>query len=138
MGKSNSTMEQQIAQATSAFEKQRTGHSPKSVSVVLKEDILLITLRGALSPAERDLAKTPAGIAQLREFHRQLFANASGPLRQEIERITGAAVREVTTDVETIIGALTHIFATGIVIQVFLLAHAVPAETWSSSRLYDQ
>ena len=138
MGDPSSTMEHQIAEVASAFEEQRTGHSPKSVSVVLNEDILLITLRGGLSPAELDLAKTPAGIAQLREVYRQLFANSSGPLRQEIKRITGAAVREVTTDIETIIGALTHVFATGTTVQVYLLAHPVRAESWSGTEPRDK
>ena len=74
MDKPNSTMAQQIAQAASAFEQRRTGHVPKSVTVVLSEDTLVITLHGALSPAEKALAKSPAGAAQVQEFHRQLFA----------------------------------------------------------------
>ena len=53
----------------------RTGHVPKSVTVVLSESTLVITLHGALSPAEKALAKSPAGAAQVQEFHRQLFAN---------------------------------------------------------------
>ena len=52
MDKSNSAVAQQLARAASAFEQGRTGHVPKSVSVVLNEETLVITLRGALSPAE--------------------------------------------------------------------------------------
>ncbi len=44
MDKFASTMAQQIAQAASAFEQRRTGHAPKSVTVVLNEDTLVITL----------------------------------------------------------------------------------------------
>src|SRR5437016_5715248 len=68
-----STMAQQVAQAASAFQQQRTGHAPKSVAVVLSGDTLLITLHGALSPAEMALAGSPAGAAKVQEFHRQLF-----------------------------------------------------------------
>ena len=75
MIKANSTVAQQIAQAAIAFEKQRTGHVPKSVTVVLSENTLVITLHGALSPAEKALAKSPAGAAQVQEFHRQLLHN---------------------------------------------------------------
>jgi len=138
MGKSNSTMEQQIARAASAFEQQRTGHVPKSASALLSEDILLITLRGALSPAEMTLAKTPAGITQLQEFHRQLFANASGALWQEIEKITGVEVCEATAEIETIAGAITQVFATGTTVQVYLLANPVVAESRSGSEPGDQ
>lgn len=67
MNKSQSTMAQQIARAAIAFEQRRTGsHVPKSVTVVLSEGTLVITLHEALSPAERlsPLAKSPAGAAQ--------------------------------------------------------------------------
>ena len=73
MEKLDPTMAQQIAQAAIAFQQQRTGHEPKSVAVVLSEDTLVITLHGALSPAEKALAQSPAGAAQVQEFHRQLF-----------------------------------------------------------------
>src|ERR1700745_4297478 len=94
MDKSNPGMAQRIAQAAIAFEQRRTGnHVPKSVTVVLSEGTLVITLHEALSPAERALAKSAAGAAQVQAFHRQLFANSSDSLRQEIKRITGMQVR---------------------------------------------
>ncbi len=133
MDQSNSSMARQLAQAASAFEHQRTGHAPKSVSVVLSDDTLVITLRGALSPAEKAVATSPAGAARMQEFHRQLFANTSESLRQEIQRITGVEVREGTAEIETVTGAVMQMFATGTMVQVFLLAGGVPAGTWSGS-----
>lgn len=133
MDKSNSTMAQQLAQAASAFEQQRTGHVPKSVTVVLAEDTLVITLHGALSPAEKAVAKSPAIAAQMQEYHRQLFANSSDALQQEIKRITGVEVRKATAEIETTTGAMLQIFPTGTVVQVFLLADRVPADTWNGS-----
>src|SRR5436309_204068 len=94
MEHSDSTVAQQIAQAAIAFELQRTGHTPQSVTVIVNRDTLVITLRGSLSPAERVLAQTPDGAARVREFHRQLFLNSSAELGQKIQRITGAEVRE--------------------------------------------
>ena len=128
-----STMAQQLGQAASDFEQQRTGHAPKSVGVILSDHTLVITMRGALSPAEKAVAKSPAGAAQMQEFHRQLFANSSGPLRQEIKRITGVDVSEATAEVETITGAVMQIFASGTVVQGFQLVGSVPAATWSGS-----
>lgn len=139
MNKSKPTMAQQIAQAAIAFEQRRTGnHVPKSVTVVLSEGTLVITLHEALSPAERVLAKSPAGAAQMQEFHRQLFANSSESLRQEIKRITGMEVREATAEVEPTSGAVVHAFTTGTMVQVFLLDGSVPAETWSGNGQGDQ
>jgi uncharacterized protein YbcI len=137
MDQSKSTMAQQIGHAASAFEHRRTGHGPKSVTVILSEDTLVITLRGALSPAEKALSKSPGGAAQIQEFHRQLFANASDSLLREIQRITGVEVCEASAEVETVTGAVMQLFATGTVVQVFLLARNVPADTWSGSGPVD-
>jgi uncharacterized protein YbcI len=128
MEKPASSMAQQIAQAANAFERQRTGHAPQSMAVVLNEDTLVITLHGALSPAEKALAQSPAGAAQVQEFHRQLFSDSADSLRQDIERITGVAVRGATGEVEPVLGTM---------VQVFLLARGVPAGSWSGNGLGD-
>ena len=133
MIQSNSTMAQQIAQAAIAFEQRRTGHTPKSVTVVMSDNTLMITLHEALSPAERALAKSPAGAAQVQDFHRQLFTNAAASLRGEIKRITGVEVREAVTELEPTTGTVVQAFTTGTVVQVFLLACDVPSETWSGN-----
>ena len=122
---------EQVAHAAIAFERQRTGIVPESVSVVLSADTVVITLHGALSPAERAMAQDPAGAAQMQEFHRQLFNNASETLRKEIQRITGVPVREAVADVETTTGTVVHAFSTGTTVQVFLLARDVPTSNWS-------
>jgi uncharacterized protein YbcI len=46
------TIAHQMARATVAFERQRTGHTPQSVAVVLGERTLVVTLHGALSQVE--------------------------------------------------------------------------------------
>ena len=133
MEKPNSTMAQQVALAASDFQRQRTGHTPKSVTVVLSGDTLVVTLHGALSPAEKALAQSPAGAAQVQEFHRQLFTSSAESLRQEIRRITGVEVREATAEVETSTGTVVQVFTTGTMVQVFLLAHSVSADAWNGN-----
>src|SRR5262245_15296983 len=128
----------QIAQAAIEFERQTTGRVPKSVTVVLSGDTLVITLHGALSPAEKTLAMSPEGMAQVQEFHRLLFANASDSLRQEIKRITGVEVREAVAEVETATGTVVKVFTSGTVVQVFLLDRGVPADTWSENTPANQ
>jgi uncharacterized protein YbcI len=128
----------QIARVASAFQQQRTGHVPESVAVVLSENTLVITLHGALSPAEKALAQSPAGAAQVQEFHKQLFHNTADSLRQEIKRITGVEVREATAEVEPTSGTVVQVFSSGSMVQVFLLARGVPADSWSGSDLGNQ
>ena len=129
MDKLDPGVAQQIAQAAISFQQQRTGREPQSVAVVLSGETLLITLHGALSPAEKALAHSLAGAAWLQEFHRQLFADSAGALRLKIKRITGAEVREATAEVEAV---------TGVMVQFFLLAWGVPADSWSGSGSGDR
>jgi uncharacterized protein YbcI len=131
------TKAEQIAQIAIDFEQRRTGHSPDSATVVLGGDTLVVTLHGSLSPAEKALARTPEGAAQVQEFHRQLFTSSTGSLRQEIKRITGVEVREASAEVETTTGTVVHVFTSGTTVQVFLLAGNLPVETWNENRSAD-
>ena len=113
-------MAQQIAAAASAFQEKQTGHAPRSVTVVLSDETLVITLHGALSEAERAITRNPAGASKVQEFHRQLFSNSVGPLRDEIKRITGVDVREAAAEIEPASGSIIHAFTSGAMVQVFL------------------
>lgn len=126
------TMTQQIAEAASVFEQQRTGHAPTAVTVVLSEDTLVITLRGGLSEVEKALARCREGAAQVQGFHRLLFTSSSDLLWKEITRITGVEVREASAEVDSVMGTVLHAFTTGTIVQVFLLAQHLPSESWSS------
>ena len=116
------TMARQISEVASAFQLQRTGHAPQSVTVVFGDDTLVITLHGALSPAEKIMAQSAAGAALVQEYHRQLFAGSSDSLRQEIKRITGLNVQESAAEVVPASGIMIHAFTTGTMVQVFQLA----------------
>lgn len=129
MNKSDMSVAQQVAKAACAFERQRTGHLPKSITVIMCQDTLIITLRGCLSPAEMALAQNISGAARVQEFHRLLFATASGSFREEIAKIIGIEVREAAG--EGAAEAVAHVFTTGTVVQVFLLNQRVPTDMWS-------
>jgi uncharacterized protein YbcI len=119
-------MAQQVAQAVMAFQRKTTGHAPKAVTVVLSQDTLVVTLHEALSPVEKDLAKSPSGAAQVREFHQQLFSTSSQRLQKEIKRITGVEWREAVAEVEPTTGAMVQAFTRSAKAQVFRLAPSVP------------
>ena len=122
MNDTTSDIAQQLARVASRLQEQRTGHAPKAVTVVLSEDTLVVTLHEALTPAEKALARSPQGAAQVQEFHRQLFATSTEEMREEIKRITGREVREAVAEIETATGNVVLAFTTGAMVQVFLLA----------------
>ena len=138
MTKLDPTMAQQVAQAISVFQERRTGYPPKAVTVVLSDDTLVVTLHEALSPAEKALARTAEGAAQMQEFHRQLFKSSVDLLRAEIKRITGVAVGEAAAEVEMTTGAVVHAFTTGTMVQVFQLAGSISVDAWNGSEPSDQ
>ena len=70
---------------------------------------------GALSPAEKALAQSPAGAAQVQEYHQQLFKSSFETLRLEIKQITGVEVREATAEIETSTGTVVRAFTSGTV-----------------------
>ena len=125
MNNTKTHIAQQLAHVASVLQQQRTGLAPKTVTAVLSEDTLVVTLHDALTPAEKALARTPEGATQVQEFHRQLFSSESESMRQEIKKITGREVREATAEIETATGAVVHAFTTGAMVQMFLLTPEV-------------
>lgn len=126
MEKAPLTMAQRLAEVASTMQQQRTGHLPQSVTVVLSDDTLVVTMHEALTPAEKALAQSPAGAAQVQEFHRQLFNSSCDEFKKEIRRITGRRVREAAAEIEPATGAVVHAFTTGAMVQAFLLAPGAP------------
>jgi uncharacterized protein YbcI len=129
---------EQLARLASRFQEQRTGHAPRAVTVVLGEDTLVVTLHDALTPAEKALAKSPQGAAQVQEFHRQLFANSTAEMRQAIKRITGRDVREAAAEIETETGSVILAFGTGAMVQVFLLSPRVLADAVADNNALER
>ena len=112
---------QELAQIALSMQVERTGHTPKAVTVVASEDTVVLTLHEALTPAERILARSESGAAKIEQYHRALFAVSCDELRKEIQRLTGRKVREAAVVVEPATGAIVHAFTSGTVVQIFQL-----------------
>ncbi len=111
----------ELAQIALTMQSERTGHSPKAVTVVASDDTVVVTLHEALTPAEKLLARTEEGAAKVEQYHRALFAVSCDELRKEIQRLTGRRVREAAVVVEPATGAIVHAFTSGTVVQIFQL-----------------
>lgn len=132
MDEAGSTIAERVAQAASSFQHEWTGYAPKSATAVLNGDTLVITLQGALTEAERVLARTPEGAARVQEFHRALFSSSAPALRQEIQRITGVAVRDSAAEMQITPGAAAHVFVGGAMVQVFQLTQPISPDAWNA------
>ena len=121
MSDANVRVKQELADAARAQQQLMTGRTPTTASASLSGDTLVLTLHGALTPAEQALRQRPDGSSQVEEFHRRLFDTASGTIRQEIKRITGREVRESALEIDSGTGAVIHSFNCGTIVQVYLL-----------------
>lgn len=130
MSDSTRTMAEEVAEALSRFQRDRTGHTPRAVTVVLTDDTLVVTLHGALTPAEIELSRTEEGAAQVQNYHRRLFIISQPALLAEIARITGVPVKEAAVELEPTSGAVIHAFTSGAVVQVFRMSGDIPIEIW--------
>lgn len=111
----------ELAEIALAMQSERTGHTPKAVTVVASDETVVLTLHEALTPAEKILASTESGAAKVEQYHRALFAVSCDELRKEIQRLTGRKVREAAVVVEPATGAIVHAFTSGTVVQIFQL-----------------
>ena len=119
-----------------AFQRECSGRAPGSVTVRLGEETLVVTLDGALSPAEKAMAQTPEGSARVHEFYRQLFHTSAARLHEQIGRkILGVAGQgNRPFKMEPVKGRIVEVFPSGALVQVFRLAQPVAIEAWSTPK----
>lgn len=127
--RSQLTIGEKIAQAAHAFELRRTKHARKWVAVFMNEDTIVIALHGSLTGAEKGLAQSVAGAAEVQEFHRQLFADVTALLLRKIKNITGMDVRHTSAEIDLKTGSVVQLFTTDTVGEDFPLAPSGFAET---------
>jgi len=127
------TMARQVARVVRAHHQQQTGQSPSSVTVVLCEGSLVITLHGTLTAAEQAMVRIPDGVVRLEEVQRQLFASSWDVLREEVKRIMGVEIHEETAEVQASTGTVIHTLETTNIDHVILHEHEVSWDSWSGS-----
>lgn len=99
--KSKGQIEAEISNALIAFEREHMGRGPVDVRSHLIEDMVLIRLKGILTPAERHLAKDADGIQLIKQVRAKLLENSSKMLADAITQITGSKVVSLYTDIST-------------------------------------
>lgn len=99
--KTRGEYEAEFTRAMIKFEKEYLGRGPQDVKTMFLGDMILVRLRGILTPAEMKLAETREGRELVKESRRQLF-ESSRPLIEEIVRnVVGCQVISLHTDMST-------------------------------------
>lgn len=103
-------MEDELAKAFVAFEKEYLGRGPKEAAAYLVRDLLIVRLKGVLTPAEEHLGKTPGGVALVKKMRESLVEDAKDLLYTVVGDITGRSVVSMHTDVSTRTGERIFVF----------------------------
>lgn len=103
-------VEAEIAAALIQFEKDFLGRGPKETKAYIIEDMILIRLKGVLTPAEQQLAKNTEGTELIKRLRSNLLEQARELLSGTIEKITGLGVTSLYTDISTKTGERVILF----------------------------
>jgi uncharacterized protein YbcI len=98
---SKGQMEAEISNYLILFEKEHMGRGPMDVRTHIIQDMVLIRLKGVLTPAERYLANDEEGINLIKQMRAKLLENSNAMLANAIKEITRCAVLSFHTDIST-------------------------------------
>ncbi len=116
MPKNNKTkgqIEAEISEAIIKFEKEYMGRGPDETKTYIIGDMVLVRLKGVLTPAEKQLAKTDdnlKGRALIKQVRIELLEKARVLLENIIQDVLGEKVITMHTDISTITGERVIIF----------------------------
>lgn len=103
-------VEASLANAIIQFEKDHLGRGPTEARVFIIEDMILVRLRGVLTPAEVRLAQTADGHALIKQVRRQLLKGSRPLLEAIVEEKTGSQVVSLHTDISAKTGERIIVF----------------------------
>lgn len=109
-GQTKGEAESAIRNAIIKFEQEFMGRGPEDVRAFIIKDIVLVRLKGVLTPAERQLAKTAEGIEMVRRLRQNLIAQGREKLSQQVDEIVRAKTIGLFTDIDTQIGERIIVF----------------------------
>ena len=94
-------MEAEISNALISFEKKHMGRGPVEAKAHIIQDIVLVRLKGVLTPAERHLAEDDEGVQLVKQIRLKLLEKSRGILDDMITDITGCPTKSFHTDIST-------------------------------------
>lgn len=110
-GRTKGEIEASIRNAIIKFEQEFMGRGPEDVKAFIVKDLVLIRLKGVLTPAERQLANNTDGIEMVKAMRQNLISQGREKLTQQLSEITGVTVLGLFTDIDAQIGERVIVFS---------------------------
>ena len=94
------SVKQRVVEAVVKFEKDQMSVTPESVSVDFHPNAVVVTLQGAMCPAEKQYARNKQARALLEGFYSQVFDATKPILEASIEDVLGQRVERSRLSVD--------------------------------------
>lgn len=108
--KTKGEIEAEISRAVVQFEIDYMGRGPKETRAHIVEDLVVVRLKGVLTPAEEQLTKSIDGKELVKKMRATLIDKARPLLYQVIGDITGGKIVDLHTDISTESGERMFVF----------------------------
>lgn len=105
--KTKGQLEAEVSEAFIKFEKEYMGRGPNEARTFIVEDMVVIRLRGVLTPAEKQLAKVndnDTGRTLIKQVRKELIEKARVLLESMIQDMLGVKILCMHTDISTVTG----------------------------------
>jgi len=109
--KTKGEIEAEISCAIVQFEIDYMGRGPKETRVHIVEDLVVVRLKGVLTPAEEQLTKSVDGKELVKKMRATLIDKARPLLYRVVGDITGTKIIDLHTDISTESGERVFVFA---------------------------
>jgi uncharacterized protein YbcI len=109
-GRTKSEIEGAIRIAIIKFEQEFMGRGPDDVKAFVVRDLVVVRLKGVLTPAERQLAKTVEGVDMVKRLRQNLIAQGRDKLCEQVSEITGAKTIALFTDIDVQLSERVFVF----------------------------
>ncbi|MGB7949484.1 MAG: DUF2294 domain-containing protein [Candidatus Binatia bacterium] len=108
--KTKGEIEAEISQAMVQFEIDYMGRGPKEAATYVVADMVLVRLKGVLTPAEQQLTQTADGGELVKKVRSTLIEKARPLLERVVGDITGGRILDLHTDISTTSGERIFVF----------------------------
>ncbi len=108
--KTKGQLESEISTAIIKFEKEYMGRGPVETRTYIIGDLVLVRLKGVLTPAEDHLATSKEGADLIKMTRVKLLESARSLLEAIITEITGCTLKSLHTDISTKTGERIIVF----------------------------
>ncbi|HCT84501.1 MAG: hypothetical protein DKM50_05195 [Candidatus Margulisiibacteriota bacterium] len=109
--KTKGKIEAQISEAIIKFEKEYMGRGPSETKTYIIKDMILIRLKGVLTPAEEQLTKTIEGADLVKKTRVKLLEGARILLEKIVNTITSCQIKSLHSDISTKTGERIIVFS---------------------------